>query len=848
MNSTIVFLRFTACFLIVIAYQLFGVAQVSPKPISKEYTVPIPRQYTIKWNSTCDRQVLEVYPEIAVLYSYEEYMIIQLDAYHDIHKLPFKACIESMDTSARVLRTESYLPFFDPGVNRLHFIQEKESIAPAIGLKEEIPDSTDVDIYGKITLTNSKKQQVVQHSTDMATIIAGTGNTLENSKGVLPKGKILSFDFRNILPEDPELLRSNDIHVINHSYGLGIEDFYGLEAEAYDAHAFDHNDVLSVFSAGNSGTGKGNTSTYQLLEGRANLTGNFKYAKNVLTMGAVDSFANRLSISSVGPSPDGRIKPELVAFGLDGTSGASAIASGLSAGIFDMLYAEDFTPTNFLVRSILLAGSDDIGLPGPDHKTGYGLINAKKSVDITENGHFRLISDVVGTYVQEIDIQNISDFKIVVSWNDVPGIQLINDLDLKVIGPDGSIHYPWVLKKEADEVLLSQPARKAEDHTNNNEVIDILLAQPGKYIVEVKKNGASVMPFAIAWHIQESNAFSWTWPYGKAPILKGENILRYDKGSASYPTIMAEYMDGQMSVLESDSSQSFVLFEAPKVGDAVRFLAISELDTFFSQWTLVSDRPELQLSSRCIDQLIFTYESEELADSVSLRVWRNGKEDVFRQALTQDRSIIFNGFFDASSYFSVQTQTEGFASLRSVLRPLSNFFAQCLVTSYDGKIDGDKINLRLKLGTYAGVSSIKVRRKTVEGDQAIFSINAPQLLDFSIEDIPVIGYNEYFLEILGFDGRVLYEQSLEFFFVPPASFLISPNVVSSGEEIYFNQNQFKPAKILVYTPTGAIVLEEELLSISEYIDTYQLSKGLYFYRITSIDLKEQFGAGSFLIR
>ena len=841
-------MRFTACFLIVIAYQHFGAAQVNPKPISKQYSVPIPRQYTIKWNSQCDRQVLEVYPEIAVLYSYQEYMIIRIEEHMDIDRLPISSCIEAIDTSSRILKTESYLPFFDPSVNRLQFIQKRDGLAPGIGLKEEIPDSTDADIYGKISLTRSSNQQVVQHSTDMATIIAGTGNTLENSLGVIPRGKILSLDFRNILPEDPELLRSNDIHVINHSYGLGIEDFYGLEAEAYDAHAYDHNDLLSVFSAGNSGTAKGNASPYQLLDGRGNLTGNFKYAKNVLTVGAVDSFANRLSISSVGPSPDGRIKPELVGFGLDGTSGAAAIASGIGAGIFDLLTSEDFSPANFLVRSILLAGCDDIGLPGPDHKTGYGLINAKKSMDITENGHFRLVSDNAETYFQEIDIQNVSDFKIVLSWNDIPGIQLIHDLDLKVIGPDGSIHFPWVLNKEADEILLSQPATQAEDHTNNNEMVDILQAQPGKYVIEIKNNGETTIPFALAWHIQDNNAFSWTWPYGKAPLQKGKNILRFDKGSASFPKIMAEYMDGQVSVLESDSSQSFVFFEAPKVSDAVRFLAISERDTVFSEWTPVSDRPELQLSSRCIDQLIFTYESEDQADSVSLRVWRNGKEEVFRQALTQDRSIIYNGFFDASSHFSVQTQSQDFSSLPAVLRSLSNFFAQCLVTSFDGNISADKINLRLKLGTFSGVSSIKISRKTVKDDRDIFTINSPQSLSFIIDDEPEIGYNEYFLEIIGFDERVLYDQSLEFFYVPPSSYFVSPNVVSAGEDIYINQNQFKPAKILVYSHTGAIVLEEELLSISEYIDTYQLSKGLYFYRITSSDLKDQFGAGSFLIR
>jgi len=39
---------------------------------------------------------------------------------------------------------------------------------------------------------------------------------------------------------------------------------------------------------------------------------------------------NVLSPSSRGPAYDGRVKPELVAFAEDGSSGAAAIVSGIS--------------------------------------------------------------------------------------------------------------------------------------------------------------------------------------------------------------------------------------------------------------------------------------------------------------------------------------------------------------------------------------------------------------------------------------------------------------------------------------------------------------------------------------
>ena len=53
-------------------------------------------------------------------------------------------------------------------------------------------------------------------------------------------------------------------------------------------------------------------------------------AKNILTVGATDSFSIVAALSSKGPAHDGRVKPELVAFGEDGSSGAAALVSGTS--------------------------------------------------------------------------------------------------------------------------------------------------------------------------------------------------------------------------------------------------------------------------------------------------------------------------------------------------------------------------------------------------------------------------------------------------------------------------------------------------------------------------------------
>ena len=116
----------------------------------------------------------------------------------------------------------------------------------------------------------------------------------------------------------------------NHSYGTGLENYYGLEAQAYDAQARQYPTLLHVFSSGNSGNQASPTGTYQGLPNVANLTGQFKMSKNTLSVGATDGLGEVAPRSSRGPAHDGRGKPELVAFGADGSSDAAALVSGIS--------------------------------------------------------------------------------------------------------------------------------------------------------------------------------------------------------------------------------------------------------------------------------------------------------------------------------------------------------------------------------------------------------------------------------------------------------------------------------------------------------------------------------------
>ncbi|WP_040574034.1 S8 family serine peptidase [Pontibacter sp. BAB1700] len=99
---------------------------------------------------------------------------------------------------------------------------------------------------------------------------------------------IAHSSFEELFPDKSETLLTQGISVQNHSYGVGVENYYGLEAQAYDQQSYQHPELLHVFSSGNSGDKSETSGTYANLPGIANLTGQFKTSKNTLSVGALD--------------------------------------------------------------------------------------------------------------------------------------------------------------------------------------------------------------------------------------------------------------------------------------------------------------------------------------------------------------------------------------------------------------------------------------------------------------------------------------------------------------------------------------------------------------------------------
>lgn len=260
-------------------------------------------------------------------------------------------------------------------------------------------------------------------------------------------------------------------------------------------------------------------------------------AKNVMTVGSVSDAVNRnhernlvnakmSSFSSWGPADDGRIKPDIVANGDDlfspiatrntaysdesptpfsGTSMSTPNASG-SAILLVQYYNELFAGQamrSSTLKGLIIHTADDLGDPGPDYRFGWGLMNTEAAAALIgqhrENPSAnRIVEEDLHTRQRvrsyEINADGFSPIRATLCWTDPlanainrhddSSPRLVNDLDLRVIGPDGSVFYPFVL----DPANPSAPATTGDNTSDNVEQV-LIKAPSGSYTIEVSYKG-----------------------------------------------------------------------------------------------------------------------------------------------------------------------------------------------------------------------------------------------------------------------------------------------------------------------------------------------------------------------
>ncbi|MGM0573168.1 MAG: S8 family serine peptidase, partial [Bacteroidota bacterium] len=384
-----------------------------------------------------------------------------------------------------------------------------------------------------------------------ATHVAGTmiaGGVQPAAKGMSYEAFLDAYDWNN---DESEMANAaaDGLQVSQHSYGIltgwvwndpdwywfgdvdisETEDynfgFYDYTAWSYDYISINAPDYLIIKSAGND-RGAGPTpgtqhyawigESWQLNSTVREINGgddgydcisHAGVAKNILSVGAIHSNGDMASFSSWGPSDDGRVKPDIVAKGVDvysavatgntayDTYGGTSMAGPMISGSIGLLleHQENLYPGTELLAStmkalIIHSADDEIsGAPGPDYRFGWGLMNTRKAAGImgqnAQNAGIH-IHEITLNQGEEVSMPVVATgdepLRATIVWTDVPGTtpepslnpsdpMLVNDLDMRIEDPTKITHYPYILDPQSP----SSDATTGDNIRDNVEMVHI---------------------------------------------------------------------------------------------------------------------------------------------------------------------------------------------------------------------------------------------------------------------------------------------------------------------------------------------------------------------------------------
>ncbi|HZH88667.1 MAG TPA: S8 family serine peptidase, partial [Chitinophagaceae bacterium] len=397
------------------------------------------------------------------------------------------------------------------------------------------------------------------HATHVGGTIAGNGVILD-VKGMAPQAVLWSNDWNNDRTE-MTAQAADGLLVSNHSYGANYVALnlhnnpagfgkYNSDARSLDLLLFAAERYLPVIAAGNARNGDyigGQTYYFNTSKGGADLMHGDAVSKNAVVVAAVEGVTNYQQPSDVvmsnfsqwGPTDDFRIKPDISAKGVavksatlkkdsnnnndptateinQGTSMAAPSVTGVFAlwqQYYKLLYPTRGSMRAATIKALMAISADEAGTAdGPDHRFGWGLINAKRGAEIIRDS--RDTPARVGiTEIQELklDDQDFYEIKVntdgsmplkaAIAWTDPAAPvnlgsvddatpALVNDLDLRIIRPNGQEVLPWALTKQFNNLH----AVRADNDVDPIEVVEYKgtasgVAGAGEYTIRVTHKG-----------------------------------------------------------------------------------------------------------------------------------------------------------------------------------------------------------------------------------------------------------------------------------------------------------------------------------------------------------------------
>jgi hypothetical protein len=409
------------------------------------------------------------------------------------------------------------------------------------------------------------------HSTHVAGTMIAAG-VQANAQGMAYQAILYAHDWDY---DDTEMATAaaNGLKISNHSYSSGVgwswnamgdnrylwwgdvsisttEDFnfgfYDSQSQNWDQISYNAPYYLITKSAGND-RGDGptpgtehwfyNGSTWTLSTATRDLDGgttgydcigNRGVAKNLLTVGAVGEVTNYTdpsdviisNFSSWGPADDGRIKPDIVAKGVnvyssiatsntaydtyDGTSMSSPNAAGTMT-LLQQHYQNIHNDSSMLsstLKALVIHSADEAGsYNGPDYIFGWGLMNANQAAEIILDDLDQNVIDEItlsngGSYSRAVTASGTEPLRVTIVWTDPPGTpvvpaidpsdpMLVNDLDLRITR-NGTTYYPWRLDRNNPTYAATNDS---ENNVDNVEQVYIANPEAATYTITVDHDG-----------------------------------------------------------------------------------------------------------------------------------------------------------------------------------------------------------------------------------------------------------------------------------------------------------------------------------------------------------------------
>ncbi|WP_205513131.1 S8 family peptidase [Longitalea arenae] len=758
-------------------------------------------------------------------------------------------------------REELAIATYDNSLNTINMVHDQfpqlKGNNMVVSVKENKPDTADIDLKGRYISTPLSSALISSHASYMCTIIAGGENSYYTGGGVAPAASLISSNFASLLPDTDHDYKQQGVSVQNHSYGTGIENYYGADAAAYDASIINNPSLMHVFSSGNSGN-LVSTGPYAGINNMANLTGSFKMAKNILTVGATDSFGLVSYLSSRGPAYDGRIKPELVAFGEDGSSGAAAHTSG-TALLLQQYYKEKHSnnlPPASLIKAVLINSADDRGSPGPDYLSGYGSLNAWKALQGLVSEKY-MSGTVIPGGLQTFSLQvpaNTRQLKITLCWLDPPAVAnarkaLINDLDLELVyNGNGQLWMPWVLSPAPiiDSLLL--PAVRKKDTLNPVEQITIPDPAAGTYTIRVKGTAipAGNQSFYIAWQTDAADRFQWHFPLSTDVIRSRENnLVRWSSTFNAAAGLLEYSVDRGASWQLINNAASLTTgssyWQAPDTCSAALLRMTINGQVFISDTFTISPTPVVQVGFNCADSAMLFW--DRIPGISTYRVYQLGEKYLQPVLTSADTSIIVRQPGNSVYYTVVPVtgQREGLKAytinyqLQGVDCYLKTFFADL--------VNGNTGSLYAEIGTQFNVKSITFEKLSGSSYRPLHTIQPVTSTIFEYADLNLVdGVNTYRVKVELANGQFAYSNTQSIYYFLTTRYIIFPNPVpSTGSLWVLTKEEPENTQLLLFNTLGQKVLQHRLTQTAEAVPLPGLKNGIYFIIIQKNGKREYSG-------